>query len=589
MRNTGKPKALFSIIDSALNPTVNHFSVTSVSLCEDFANYFNDKIFQIKSLLPSSAYSPLDVPLCYSTWSVFEPITLDSLESIFAGLKPTSCPQDVIPTSFLKQVFTTIGPDLLTVINKCLSAGVVPDSLKHASVSPLLKKSNLNPSILSNFRPISNLPFISKILEKVVLNQLLPFLNDNNIHEKFQSGFKAHHSTESALLRVMNAILLSTDTGQSVALVLLDLSSAFDLMDHNILLTRLEACVGFRGMVLQWFRSYLSNRSYSVSLGHHSSSVKKLSSGVPQGSILGPVLFNLYMLTLGSILSRHGVSFHLYADDTQIYLPIKRDDKLAFKSILECLDELKLWLASNFLCLNESKSEIILFGSNDHSSPDVELDTLLPQKASCVRNLGFLLDNSLKLDKQIGAVVKSCFYHLRLKAKVKPFLTDKNLETVMHAFISSCLDYCNSLYIGASQSCISRLQLVQNAAARLLKGKRKSEHITPVLISLHWLPVKYRIDFKVLLFVYKSLRNQAPQYLSELLHRPSQSRALRSGHSDLLFVPRTRLKNRGDRAFAVIGPKLWNSLPAHIKAAQTLSIFKSALKTYFFSLAFNVI
>ncbi len=154
-------------------------------------------------------------------------------------------------------------------------------------------------------------------------------------------------------------VMLTTDTGQSVALVLLDLSSAFDLVDHNILLSRLETCVGLRGTVLQWFRSYLTNRSYSVCLGNHSSSVIHLSSGVPQGSILGPVLFNLYMLPLGSILHRHGLSFHLYADDTQIYLPIKCDDKLAFKSILDCLDELKLWLASNFLSLNESKTEII--------------------------------------------------------------------------------------------------------------------------------------------------------------------------------------------------------------------------------------
>uniref|UniRef100_A0A8C1RU53 Reverse transcriptase domain-containing protein n=1 Tax=Cyprinus carpio TaxID=7962 RepID=A0A8C1RU53_CYPCA len=364
----------------------------------------------------------------------------------------------------------------------------------------------------------------------------------------------------------MNDVMLTTDTGQSMALVLLDLSSAFDLVDHNILLSCLEKFVGLRGTVLQWFHSYLTNRSYSVCLRHHSSSNKQLSSGVPLGSILGPVLSNLYMLPFGSIISRYGVSFHLYADDTQIYLPIKRDDKLAFKPIFDCLDELKLWLASNFLSLNESKTEIILFGSNDHSTHDVDLDTLLPYSTTCVRNLGVLLDNSLKFDKQ----------------KVKPFLSGKNLETVMHAFVTSRLDFCNSLYIGASQTCVTRLQLLQNAAAWLLKGKRKCDHITPVLISLHWLQVKYRIDLKVLLFVFKSLRNQAPQYLSELLHPPSQSRSLRSRNSDLLYVPRTRLKNRGDRAFAAIGPKLWNSLPAYIRSAQTLSTFKSALKTYFF-------
>uniref|UniRef100_A0A8C2GMW7 Reverse transcriptase domain-containing protein n=1 Tax=Cyprinus carpio TaxID=7962 RepID=A0A8C2GMW7_CYPCA len=208
-------------------------------------------------------------------------------------------------------------------------------------------------------------------------------------------------------------------------------------------------------MVLQWFCSYLINRSLSVCLRHHSSSDKQLSSGVPLGSILGTVLFNLYMLPLGSILSRYGVSFYLYADDTQINLPIMHDDKLAFRPILDCLDELKLWLASKFLSLNESKTEIILFGSNDHSIHDVDLDTPLPYSTTSVRNLGVLLDNSLKFDKQICAVVRSCFCYLRVLAKVKPFLSGKNLETVMHAFVTSRLDYCNSLYIGASQTCVT--------------------------------------------------------------------------------------------------------------------------------------
>ncbi len=162
------------------------------------------------------------------------------------------------------------------------------------------------------------------------------------------------------------------------------------------------------------------------------------------------------------------------------------------------------------------------------------------------------------------------------------------LEIAVHAFVSSRLDYCNSLYIGVPQSCVSRLQLVQNAAARLLTGKRKYVSITPVLISLHWLPVKYRIDFKILLFVFKSLHNLAPLYLTELLHPHTLSRSLRSTNSDLLRVPRTRLKTRGDRAFSVVCPKLWNSLPSHIRTAPTMSVFKSTLKTYFFSLAFDI-
>lgn len=298
--------------------------------------------------------------------------------------------------------------------------------------------------------------------------------------------------------------------------------------------------VGLRGTVLQWFRSYLSDRRYVVNIGHHSSSEKTLNSGVPQGSILGPVLFSLFMLPLGPIFNKYGVSFHLYADNTQIYIPLKRDDRQALQPIITAYQELKLWLASNFLSLNESKTEFIVFGSNGQHLHDPDFASLSLYSTTCVRNLGVCFDTNLKFDKQISTVIKSCFYHLRLLSKVKPFLSLKKFETVMHAFVTSRLDYCNSLYIGAPQACVARLQLVQNAAARILSGKRKYEPITPTLISLHWLPVKFRIDFKILLFVFKSVHNEAPQYLSDLLHPYTQSRSLRSANSGLLQVPRTR-------------------------------------------------
>lgn len=159
-------------------------------------------------------------------------------------------------------------------------------------------------------------------MEKAVLSQLQSFLLDNSINEVFQSGFKALYSTEVALLKVSNDIFLTTGSGKSMALVLLDLSVAFDLVYHNILLSHLESCVEFHGTVLQWFGSYLSNRCFTVHLGHYSSSNIPLGCGVSQGSILGPVLFSLYLFPLASIFEKYGVSIHLYADDTQIYLPL---------------------------------------------------------------------------------------------------------------------------------------------------------------------------------------------------------------------------------------------------------------------------
>ncbi len=158
----------------------------------------------------------------------------------------------------------------------------------------------------------------------------------------------------------------------------------------------------------------------------------------------------------------------------------------------------------------------------------------------------------------------------------------------MHTFVTSRLDYRSSLYVDAPRSRVSRLHLVQNAAARLLTGKCKYKTITPVLISLHWLPVKYRISFKMLMFVFKSLHNQAPQNLNDLLQPYTPLRSLRSTNPDLLQVSRTRLKTGGDRAFYVVGLKLWNSLSSYIRAALALSVFKSTPKTYLFSLAFNI-
>uniref|UniRef100_A0A3Q3BY54 Reverse transcriptase domain-containing protein n=1 Tax=Haplochromis burtoni TaxID=8153 RepID=A0A3Q3BY54_HAPBU len=358
-------------------------------------------------------------------------------------------------------------------------------------------------TVLANYRPISKLPLLSKVLEKIVFSQLKDFLDDNGIFEVFQSGFKTLHSTESALLRVFNDILLACDSGNHVVLVLLDLTAAFDTVDHNILISRLSDVVGIGGTALNWFKSSLSDRTFSVSLLGSSSA--PLSCGVPQGSILGPLLFLLYLLPLASILRRHGIAFHCYAKDCQIYLPLKQKGGISIKPLMTCLDYIRAWLALNFLNFNEKKTELLVFGpSGPCESSSVDLGPLEVYFKPVVTDLGFKLDSDFKLDNQIRAVVKSSFYHLRRLARVKSFLSRQHLETVIHAFISSRLDYCNALYVGVRQSLLSRLQLVQNAAARLLTGTRKRMHITPVLASLHWLPVSFRVLKFLCLFLNAS-------------------------------------------------------------------------------------
>lgn len=294
------------------------------------------------------------------------------------------------------------------------------------------------------------------------------------------------------------------------------------------------------------------------------------------------------MLPLGSIFRKHKISFHCFADDVQIYLPLNSKTN-SIEALSNCLGEIRDWMSLNFLHLNDKKTEIIIFGKPDISGLNRAIGPLLSNYSPSVKNLGVIIDSSFKLEKQISSVVKTSFFQLRLLGKVKLYLPQSQLEKVVHALITNRLDYCNSLYYGLDQSSIHRLQLVQNAAARLLTGKKRFDHITPVLSSLHWLPVAFRIQFKILLFVFKSLNGLAPSYLADLLTIHTPARALRSIDQQLLDCPRSRLRTRGDRAFSVAGPKLWNALPLNIKEVSSIESFKSLLKTHLFDKSFNTI
>ncbi|KAF7640690.1 hypothetical protein LDENG_00022630 [Lucifuga dentata] len=199
-----------------------------------------------------------------------------------------------------------------------LSVWSVPSAFKTAIIKPLLKKQNTDPQILYNYRPISNLPFMLKLLERAVANQITDHLSNNNLFHKFQSGFWSHHSTETALTGVVNDLLITADSDLTSLLLLLDLSAAFDTVDHNILLSRLEKHIGIQGTVLSWFHSYLSNRTQRVYYNNTISTFSVVKSGVPQGSVLGPMLFSIYMLPLGDFICKYDVQFHCYADDTAI-------------------------------------------------------------------------------------------------------------------------------------------------------------------------------------------------------------------------------------------------------------------------------
>ena len=587
------PKILFSTIEHILDPDFNKtpFKATD-SLCESFADHFRGKVDTIRcNILSSQTNMVLNTSECLpspeETLDSFVLVNAEMLDKVFSSVRPTTCLLDPVPTPFFKSFYESFGDELLTIMNCSLQTGVFPAAFKGAVVRPLLKKSNLDFNDLNNFRPVSNLPFLSKILEKLVFIQLNDFINEHNVLEKFQSGFRVNHSTETALLKILNDFRLNYDSQRVTVLVLLDLSAAFDTVDHTILLNRLKH-IGLSGAVLKWFTSYLSDRTFMVSLDTYSSKVHKITCGVPQGSILGPVLFNLYMLPLGSVIRRHGVSFHSYADDTQLYISMSPDDTRPMDALFNCIQDIESWMAENFLQLNQDKTEVLVIG------PEAQREKLLPKLQSLsfspspqVRNLGVIFDSELTFIPHIKNITKIGFYHLKNIARVRPILSRANTETLMHAFITSRIDYCNALLSGLPQKSISGLQLLQNSAARVLTKTRRREHITPVLKSLHWLPVCFRIDFKVLLMVFKCLNGLGPSYLTEMLLPYEPSRPLRSSGRGLLVIPKVRTHTHGEASFQFYGPRLWNSLPEELRASQSVHVFKNRLKTHLFSLAFS--
>uniref|UniRef100_A0A8C1RWE5 Reverse transcriptase domain-containing protein n=1 Tax=Cyprinus carpio TaxID=7962 RepID=A0A8C1RWE5_CYPCA len=380
-------------------------------------------------------------------------------------------------------------------------------------IRPLLKKPTLDPDVLANYRPISNLPFLSKVLEKVVVSHLQDHLKHNNLFEKFQSGFRTAHSTETALVRVTNDLRMTADAGSPSLLILLDLSAAFDTVDHGILLNRLHHTIGLTGTALNWFKSYLTNRTEYISLGSARSRQHTVTCGVPQGSVLGPILFIIYMIPLGHVISRYGVSFHCYADDTQLYMKTS-PTSFSSSTLTACLEEIRVWMKHNFLQLNSSKTEAILVGTprqtQSSSITGITITDHVISLSTTVTNLGVRFDPQLSFEAHIKNLCKTSFYHLRNIAKLRPMLTLADAEKLVHAFVSSRLDYCNALLIGIPNKSLQRLQYVQNSAARILMRVRKYDHITPILHSLHWLPVSARIEYKMSLLTYQCIYGNAP-------------------------------------------------------------------------------
>ena len=566
---------------SILGNSLNEFFVQKPSTIRDtiLVPVSNNSLPQQPTSVPSA-----DLPRseAHGWLNTYDPTSAEELSMLIKHHGVKVGPGDVLTPRIIKAHLPVLLPHFVKLVNLSLST-CSTEGLKEAHVVPILKSLNLDQDNFKNYRPVSLLSFISKLTERVVHERINEHLTANSLHSTSQYGYKKNHSVETLMLKLVDDILIAVDKKFGVVMLIVDLSAAFDTVDHLLLMRILQDRYKIGGSALSWIQSFLTGRCQRVKIGGTLSDSLAVLFGVPQGSILGPLLFNMYCSTINDAFCSSGFDSMGYADDNFGARIFTARTKLTTLStaVPDCLTSIKQWTDAHFLKLNMDKTEVVVFGSR-HFLSSLNFSTvrtndglLLPISRS-TKMLGIYLDSCLSFDTQVSHVCSSVNIALKNIRKIRKSLDQATAETIVHSLITNKLDQCNALYVGCSKSNLAKLQFLQNSALRLVLQLPSHSPITSHMESLHWLSIEKRCYYKFLVMVFKCLFGLAPTGLAAKIKIASPLNMLLDTS---VFAPCSAL---GRRAFSYLGPRCWNALPRELRVLPSLSTFQANLKHYFF-------
>ena len=482
---------------------------------------------------------------------------------------------DNLNPSLIKLALPYIIESLTFIYNKCIENNVFPPSLKTAKVIPLPKSKDV--SDINNFRPISLLPILSKPLEKHVHKHLIKYLEDNKLLYKLQSGFRQHHSCQTALTRMCDTWLSAINQNKIVGAVYLDFRKAFDFVDHDILLNKLSFYLKDQPS-LSFLESFLTSRTQSVFINGSFSSEKLIKYGVPQGSILGPLLFCIFINDLPLCLSDPNVSCDLFADDTSLHCNSSTLTEVQ-KSLQNSLNNVTEWCQENFMLLHPNKTKCMIITSRQkHQTNSFTLKLSLKDKmidqVKEHKVLGVIIDNELKWQTQINAITTKFSRSLFLLNQLKPYIDTNARKMFFHAHCLCHINYASVIWDSAASTHFKRLHSLFKRAIKIILPD-PSLTTFEKQSKLNILPLQKMLQYNKCLLVYKVQNELAPEYLSQFLMS-----ATNRYDSENYILPRTRI-DLFKTSFAFSGASLWNTLPSYARTCSSFKIFKHALYEHF--------